>query len=606
MQKFCQECGAKAASDQKFCLSCGKPLQQDEPATAPPPPPPPAPKRKRTKKEKAVIASVLTVLVLLGGGIYGTSLYFSADQTAERFTKAFKDGDTEAIQKYVLHEDGTGINEFEAEALTALDEETVLSSFHEATPEETKLFTITEQKPLLGVIKKYAVTGADQYIELPLPAESVQAEVKLNGKVLSKTADSDVLTAGPLTPGVYTMTTDFSNDFGELSDEQKLTLVSLSRTVQAVGTKIEFAEVSFNLKNGSPAHTKLYIDENEVAFGENGKTDTVGPIPIGGSLMATASATYPWGEFSSDEMEISAGENETSVPVMSDEQANQILETYLQYGDDLLKAMAYLESDHFTNVTAEHQSELDARISEMKEQQMIYSGQIFSALIYPDEATVVDDAGKVMLSVPTTLMTSSSYDDIRSDPVNFTCDLILEYIDESFKVQECSMERSSNWQVQPSGFEIAGTETHYETVVESQPEVEATDNTGGLSFNNDIQNEVESFMKTYNELSVEAINQQDFSIIAPFTDSSGARYNEQRDYIDYLASKGITEEVEQTSLIDLSVVSATEAIVTTEEWFYIYQDGETRFNGYITESVLKIIDGQFKLHELLKTELISE
>ncbi|WP_404405062.1 zinc ribbon domain-containing protein [Jeotgalibacillus malaysiensis] len=607
MQKFCQECGAKAAADQKFCLSCGQPLQQGESAAAPPPPPPPAPKRKRTKKEKAVIASVLTVLVLLGGGIYGTSLYFSADQTAERFTQAFKDGDTEAVQKYVLHEDGTSINEFEAEALIALDEETALSSFHEATPEEAKLFTITEQKPLLGVIKKYAVTGADQHIELPLPDESVQAEVKLNGKVLSKTADSGVLTAGPLAPGVYTMTTDFSNDFGELSDEQELTLVSLSGTVQAVGAKIEFAEVSFNLKNGSPAHTKLNIDENEVAFGENGKTDTIGPIPIGSSLMATASAIYPWGEFSSEEMEISAGQNEIEVGILSDEQADQLLNDYLQYSEDLIKAMAYLDADHFTGISSDHQQMLAEQIIALTNEGTAVSGQVEVAAIHLDQATVTGEGENVRLSMPAEVMAYISLDHGKKELTYFGCELELQYVEDSFQVNKCDLNEISS--VRGSIHEIKGTNTYFETVVEKPAEpVEPAEQPAaeGLNFNTVSRSEVESFMRTYNMLSVEAINKQDFSIIAPFTDSSGARYNEQRDYIDYLASKGITEEVDRTNLIDLRVVSATEAVVTTEEWFYIFQDGETRYNGYRTESVLKIIDGQFKLHELLKTDLIGD
>ncbi|MDZ5711408.1 zinc ribbon domain-containing protein [Jeotgalibacillus haloalkalitolerans] len=599
MQKFCQECGAEAAADQKFCLSCGRPLHQEEQVIQPAPPPP-APKRKRTKKEKTIIASSLTILILLIGGIYGTSLYFSADQTAERFSQAFKEGDAATIQKLVLHEDGSNISEFEAEALLALDRDIVLRSL--SVTSDTQLFTLTEQKPLLGIIKKYAVTGINQYIELPLPDESVQAEVKLNDKALSTPAEGGNLTAGPLTPGIYTMTTEFSNEFGKMSDEQELELVDLTRDVQTLGSRVEFADVSFNLQKGSPAQTKLNIDGNEITFNDNGRTDTIGPIPIGSSLKAKATSTFPWGAFSSEETEILAGENSIEVPVLSEEQSDQLLDEYLQYSEDLLKAMATFDSDHFTNVSPDHQKELNEQITSLKENQFIYSGLLAVAVIYPEEAKAVGEPDSLMLSMPAAMMTQSSYDDISLDPVNYTCDLVLEYSNDSFKIHGCDLERSDAWHLPPTSYETAGSETYYETVVETNT-VTAESSTD-LNFHDGLEEEVEAFMRNYNSLSVKAINEQDFSIIAPYT--TGSRASEQRDYIDYLASEGITEEHDHTNLISIDVVSEDRAIVLTEEWFYIFApEGEPRYTGFHTESMVILEDGQFMIEELLHTDPIT-
>ena len=56
-------------------------------------------------------------------------------------------------------------------------------------------------------------------------------------------------------------------------------------------------------------------------------------------------------------------------------------------------------------------------------------------------------------------------------------------------------------------------------------------------------NDLEFFIDKYIQISVLAMNTGNFSIVESYHDSNGESYNESKDYIDYIVSKGIKEDV---------------------------------------------------------------
>ncbi|TKC16971.1 zinc ribbon domain-containing protein [Robertmurraya kyonggiensis] len=98
---------------------------------------------------------------------------------------------------------------------------------------------------------------------------------------------------------------------------------------------------------------------------------------------------------------------------------------------------------------------------------------------------------------------------------------------------------------------------------------------------------VEDFMEEYIYTSVDAMNNGDFSLVENFHHPDGKSYNESKDYIDYIVSKGIKEDLINVEIVDYEELEESEEgnwylVHTTEEYDIHYSDGTTtrkKFNS---------------------------
>ncbi|HDX9687737.1 hypothetical protein CN404_17820 [Bacillus thuringiensis] len=123
---------------------------------------------------------------------------------------------------------------------------------------------------------------------------------------------------------------------------------------------------------------------------------------------------------------------------------------------------------------------------------------------------------------------------------------------------------------------------------------------------------VGEFVKNHIYANVRAISLNDFSLIENNYDKSGKSYKEDRDYIQYLHKKGITEDLLTMEVRNVERQSDTKYKVTTYEEYHIrYGDGSVKFKSFNNEHIVTVNgDGKMLYHSLganntLKSEDVS-
>ncbi|AMR05272.1 zinc ribbon domain-containing protein [Bacillus thuringiensis] len=121
---------------------------------------------------------------------------------------------------------------------------------------------------------------------------------------------------------------------------------------------------------------------------------------------------------------------------------------------------------------------------------------------------------------------------------------------------------------------------------------------------------VGEFVRNHIYDNVRAISLNDFSLIENNYDKSGKSYKEDRDYIQYLHKKGITEDLLTMEVRNVERQSATKYKVTTYEEYHIrYGDGSVKFKSFNNEHIVTV-NGKMLYHSLganntLKSEDVS-
>ncbi|MCM3328148.1 hypothetical protein M3641_15700 [Bacillus cereus] len=123
---------------------------------------------------------------------------------------------------------------------------------------------------------------------------------------------------------------------------------------------------------------------------------------------------------------------------------------------------------------------------------------------------------------------------------------------------------------------------------------------------------VGEFVRNHIYDNVRAISLNDFSLIENNYDKSGKSYKEDRDYIQYLHKKGITEDLLTMEVRNVERQSATKYKVTTYEEYHIrYGDGSVKFKSFNNEHIVTVNgNGKMLYHSLganntLKSEDVS-
>ncbi|MGE7882749.1 zinc ribbon domain-containing protein [Bacillus sp. NPDC094077] len=123
---------------------------------------------------------------------------------------------------------------------------------------------------------------------------------------------------------------------------------------------------------------------------------------------------------------------------------------------------------------------------------------------------------------------------------------------------------------------------------------------------------VGEFVRNHIYDNVRAIALNDFSLIENNYDKSGKSYKEDRDYVQYLHKKGITEDLLTMEIRNVERQSETKYKVTTYEEYHIrYGDGSVKFKSFNNEHIVTVNgDGKMLYHSLganntLKSEDIS-
>ncbi|PEU91996.1 hypothetical protein CN415_15005 [Bacillus cereus] len=123
---------------------------------------------------------------------------------------------------------------------------------------------------------------------------------------------------------------------------------------------------------------------------------------------------------------------------------------------------------------------------------------------------------------------------------------------------------------------------------------------------------VGEFVRNHLYDNVRAISLNDFSLIENNYDKSGKSYKEDRDYLQYLHKKGITEDLLTMEVRNVEHQSETKYKVTTYEEYHIrYGDGSVKFKSFNNDHIVTVNgNGKMLYHSLganntLKSEDVS-
>ncbi|PEC20835.1 zinc ribbon domain-containing protein [Bacillus cereus] len=123
---------------------------------------------------------------------------------------------------------------------------------------------------------------------------------------------------------------------------------------------------------------------------------------------------------------------------------------------------------------------------------------------------------------------------------------------------------------------------------------------------------VGDFVQNHIYNNVRAIALNDFSIIESNYDKSGPSYKEDREYLQYLHKKGITEDLLTMDIRNVERQSETKYKVTTYEEYHIrYGDGSVKFKSFNNEHIVTVNgNGKILYHSLganntLRSEEVS-
>ncbi|PEW07340.1 hypothetical protein CN425_00340 [Bacillus cereus] len=150
-------------------------------------------------------------------------------------------------------------------------------------------------------------------------------------------------------------------------------------------------------------------------------------------------------------------------------------------------------------------------------------------------------------------------------------------------------------------------------VVKSESITIGDQSTYYLKFPKETSNSaVGDFVRNHIYDNVRAIALNDFSLIENNYDKSGKSYKEDRDYLQYLHKKGITEDLLTMEIRNVERQSQTKYKVTTYEEYHIrYGDGSVKFKSFSNEHFVTVNeDGTMLYHSLganntLKSEDVS-
>ncbi len=106
--------------------------------------------------------------------------------------------------------------------------------------------------------------------------------------------------------------------------------------------------------------------------------------------------------------------------------------------------------------------------------------------------------------------------------------------------------------------------------------------------------EAESFIMEYCDAMVDAINNNDFSLVSSYIDSKSELYETQRGLVAYCASEGITESFDSLRLKKFTKLNSKtwEAAVSETETIY-YDDGTEETKTYSWTYTIKYIDSEY-------------
>ncbi|MEC5423229.1 hypothetical protein QGM71_06900 [Virgibacillus sp. C22-A2] len=586
MTRFCQECGKKANPEDKMCVHCGTKLptivnnkvgeekrQRSE-------------KAPLSKKKKIVYSAVGMLAIFSIGFILWAQSYQSASSVEKRFVNAITEKDEQAVTKLVVHQDGSSATKAEAEALIKLAEEegtSVVGDLVSVQPHDKFLFVFTARK----------VEAIDQYAVYTEPIEGLSFLFNEKEMTQQQPAEDEMI-YGPFIPGSYELEAVFSGKYGETKKSGRITLADTYGNPTNVDMDINVSKVVFYVTNYNDLDLEksfLKLGEEKIPLQEDGSTKAVGPFILDGSQQIQTSVSMPWGEVVSEAFQITEAEMVVFADVLSEKQYSGLKDTLKDFGEQYVESLAGKDASLLKVVSEDLQSMINDEVDEY----WFYSGK-FEQLEIDQNSIQVDSSSKApVIEILSQYSFNEAVHELEETPdfydVSFILRMNLVYNTDEKQWKIVSMTDDSYTYFDPTD-KVSGSGTVF------GPDEEAV----AKAKSNILNAEIASFMESYTRSSVDAINYRNYYYVEDYIADDSPRAKEAEEYIDYLEEKGITEDLLETELESVEKIDDSTWNVTMVESFTIYNPDSSQDKTFRTKVVLKKINDEYKVYELVETK----
>src|SRR5699024_395871 len=222
--------------------------------------------------------------------------------------------------------------------------------------------------------------------------------------------------------------------------------------------------------------------------------------------------------------------------VLSDENYEEITELLGGFGEQFVEAFAEKDADLFENVSGTVKDNLvDMMDRRFYDDDWFYTGEFIQLEVDKDSIYLDFEGEAPALAIVVQYIFNEGYHELNEEP---------ELMDEALPV-EAKLHYNSDektWTIANMTDEYWGTFEDVDEIAGSQTVFGPSEKAVKAAKDSDFKNEMTVFIEDYTRASVDAINYTDFSYVEGYIAEDGPRWEEARDYIDYLDSKNITED----------------------------------------------------------------
>lgn len=651
--QVCSNCGSKVTSSYRFCRNCGaktnaegtnSPLQEtvhieaeeasdllktevanqvkemsSEPVQAATGAtasntlkPSNASRTGKARIRMILAASLILVVALLVGGYQFGNYWTSDERLINRFENAIQSQDYKAVASMFASDEETLIineqtvksyvdylkenSELASDIVKDLRRQAfTLKSVSEAKNDMDYEVLLQQSGKIALIFKQYKLHI--EPVHIYVTTNYKDTVIKINGEeaAIANKADFDQ-TFGPYFPGVFELETVLHTEWTDLEQKETATVMSGGQDYTAYmelsGTEVEIDTGYYDVTG-----LKGELHVNGKATGINPfETPSFGPVPTDGTVKIMIDLELPWGTMRTEEVPVEGSLVQINIGDIQDAVfEDKLIEQIVQFNRDELKAVTSGDLMSLGLVTDNMMSYEQTIVDQIKQSQEIERSTYLGATFDRDSFFVFKEEGQWSLSA----LAIGSYlyeykeGDVWREGVEESQGRYYTLIYDEAK-QQWLMDAVSIFY---DGEEFSDNlkEVREQHTVAYEAKVQGTGNQVDLE-------SLQLVMHDYLSLSVQAINNRDFSLVSGLMDPDGPAYEQSEKYIPYLEKKGITEELLNVQAVSFRVLDDTSVEVTTKDVYNIIdKDGNRKERSYRSTYKLVAQNGDWKVHTLIET-----
>ncbi|PRR96786.1 hypothetical protein C6W24_14705 [Bacillus atrophaeus] len=582
---FCKECGQKNNEGAKFCKQCGTPIGGgSRPETASAAETVAVPRKPIPKKTIILWSSIAAAVIILFAAYKTGAYYTSKERLVDQFEQAVNDQDAKKVSELLISaDDKLTIDEKNVKPLLAYlkehedQKEELFSSLENDSTEKDIVYAEKDGKTMM-LFDHYELKAAPVYFDVTSNYKGADLYVNNEKTGTVKKAD-EAQTFGPYIPGDYTVEAKLKNDVVDVVKKEDVKAVG--DTAFGIDLPLDAEDVTFTLSDDfKNAKGDLLI--NGTSIHKNPfKSVTYGPLLTDGSMTAAVEADFPWGKTKTGGVAIDNKEMELTLIPDKDTQET-IMNTIVKTTKQHAKAMSDGNVDQMTEAGTSWKTLTKEVVSGLKGTHTYLKDEYKETDFDLDSFSIAqDNDGTWQVSVSGKELHKTAYFDEYTEPdmadENHSFHYLLSYDTKQkkwiFEKADPTYESASS-NVKKIKNDNAQTYTSAWAVSKGKKQT-------GSSGSGDVTDEqVTLFMGGYLESQANAVNQNNFSLMADSLEEGSALYNDQKHLVTKLNNEGTTEEFNNYEVKNWTQNGSHITIKTYEEFYITKTGGSPKLRTY--------------------------